>query len=65
MEKNASVLLAELTELIKAQAIRNDQNLNTTKACYFESLLKNITESRRSTSEVIESWIRNLSSDLM
>jgi hypothetical protein len=63
MEKNTFALLTELIEIIETQALEKGYKINNVKACYFESLLKNITQSNRTTSEVLEAWIKNLSRD--
>lgn len=63
MEKNASAVLAKLIEIIETQAVEKGQNVNAAKACYFESLLKNISESSQTTCEVIERWVAMLSKD--
>jgi len=63
MEKNTSAVLAKLIEIIETQALEKGFNVNTAKACYFESLLKNISESPQTTCEVIERWVAMLSKD--
>ena len=63
MEKNTLALLTELIEIIETQALEKGHNVNTAKACYFESLLKNISDSSETSYEVIERWVAMLSKD--